>query len=977
VILFAARNGDKCASFRPEKADCPIYNILHMEFRTLRTFFVILSGFLPFAGQAQCSYTLEMFDSFGDGWNNGTLTISVDGVPSTYTLNGINDNGQYNSVNFTVIDGAPLVFSYVQGSFIWEVSFRVYDNVGQLLFQITAPPTGTLFTGVGSCVKCAPVQALELENVWDNRARVRWQPNFGGLNAPVSWRVIYGHQGFVPGPGVGDTLVVGTNKANLLGLEKKTWYDVYVQQDCGPDGGLANLAGPLSFQTYWTNDVGVTDVISPRSSCDVTFDSVKFVMKNFGAAPQSLFVYRYAVNGQLAPVIPPADGFYTGILGKDSSVTIAFETLTNFSAPGEYRLDVFTQLLNDEDTQNDTFTYYFTNKLKANYTQNFENWNGGWRPSGQNPSWQYGAPNKPSMPSAASGQNAWVTSLSGTYSSSEYSYLESTCFDFSDLTAPPAIQFYSIREIENNYDGAWLEMSLNDGLSWQKVGDIGEGVNWYSEENLFSGLGKVWSGKTDGWQLTRHLLPGAEGKEKVRFRFAFGADPFVQQGGFGIDDLRVLKTFPKDLAGIGISTLGDKNECGLAADQIAFTFNNFGHQPQTGIKVAYSINGGAPVENNVVGTLLPDMSITHVFNVPFDSRDGAFNIKCWTVLNGDQDVKNDTASYFISHFPRSLPYQQDFEALTLPPSDWDFDPQFGFSVTSAHNNVSNVLAFNLWGSNPSFTAALPRMGTVQPGDSLRFTYRITNFASQGQTAAILQGGTKIEVQVSTDCGANYQTLYTINSFTHQPTVSMRERKLSLEAYVGQSVKIRFKGTWGTGDYWVDIDNINVLSCPSDMGLSAKIEQPSPGQSDGSATVNVGLGNPPYKFAWSNDSTGQTVGGLAAGNYTVTVTDAFGCSSEISFQLGNSAVLAPVELLGQFALFPNPTSGTVRFEALLNKASEAQAEIFSSIGQRVWSAQLPASERIAETIELGHLPNGIYLVRLVVEGKVYTRKLVKG
>ncbi len=50
-----------------------------------------------------------------------------------------------------------------------------------------------------------------------------------------------------------------------------------------------------------------------------------------------------------------------------------------------------------------------------------------------------------------------------------------------------------------------------------------------------------------------------------------------------------------------------------------------------------------------------------------------------------------------------------------------------------------------------------------------------------------------------------------------------------------------------------------------------------GVCDGSAIAVPNGGVPPYSFSWSNGQTINAVGGLCAGNYTVTVVDAIGCS----------------------------------------------------------------------------------------------------
>ncbi|MDO8367793.1 MAG: T9SS type A sorting domain-containing protein, partial [Saprospiraceae bacterium] len=627
------------------------------------------------------------------------------------------------------------------------------------------------------------------------------------------------------------------------------------------------------------------------------------------------------------------------------------------------------------DVSNDTFTYYITNRLQPTYVQQFEVWDGGWTPGGQNSSWEFGTPNKASIPAAASGLNAWVTSLTGSYNPSEFSYLESPCFDFSEQDEDPAIEFSLTRAMQEEYDGSWLEMSLDGGQNWEKVGETGEGKNWYTGEISFLGLGDAWSGNSNGWITARHSLPNAAGESEVHLRFVMATSPFFSGGGFGIDDIHIFESFPKDLAGLSISTLGELEECGLANDQIIFTFVNFGSQAQTGFKVGYSINGAAPVVQNVNGSLATDQNLTHIFSVPFDSHDQDFEIKCWTILTGDQEPDNDTLTYTVSHTPKPVPIQENFESYTAPPTDWTYDPTFGFLVTNTHNNISKVLAFNLYSGNPEFTADMPRMGPISQGDSLSFTYRITNFSTQGQTPTILQAGSKIEIQVSTDCGETYQTINSITSFNHSPTVPMRTRKLSLDNFAGQSIKVRFHGIWGAGDFWFDLDNINLISCPSAMDLTAELTPTTPGLSDGTATVNVGIGNPPYQYEWSDNSTEQTAIGLAAGAYTVTVTDAHGCSDVLSINLGSSST-EDLDGFASISLFPNPTSGFATLHATFSRSVDAQIEILNPLGQRVWYISPGATDQLSQSFDLGPFPAGLYLVRVSAEGKAITRKLIK-
>ncbi|HRW88553.1 MAG TPA: PKD domain-containing protein, partial [Flavobacteriales bacterium] len=95
-----------------------------------------------------CTYTLEQFDSYGDGWNGGQLTITVDGVPTSYTLS----NGSSGTVSIPVAHGVPIQLSWQPGSFNGEVSFDLLDAGGNVVYSAgPGPASGTLWSGTTDC----------------------------------------------------------------------------------------------------------------------------------------------------------------------------------------------------------------------------------------------------------------------------------------------------------------------------------------------------------------------------------------------------------------------------------------------------------------------------------------------------------------------------------------------------------------------------------------------------------------------------------------------------------------------------------------------------------------------------------------------------------------------------------------------------------------------------------------------------------
>jgi len=76
-----------------------------------------------------------------------------------------------------------------------------------------------------------------------------------------------------------------------------------------------------------------------------------------------------------------------------------------------------------------------------------------------------------------------------------------------------------------------------------------------------------------------------------------------------------------------------------------------------------------------------------------------------------------------------------------------------------------------------------------------------------------------------------------------------------------------------------------------------------GGSDGSAEVAATSGAAPYTFLWSDGQTGATASGLTSGNYSVTVTDANGCTASSNISVGGPASI----FLNTNTV--NPSSGT--------------------------------------------------------------------
>ena len=260
-----------------------------------------------------------------------------------------------------------------------------------------------------------------------------------------------------------------------------------------------------------------------------------------------------------------------------------------------------------------------------------------------------------------------------------------------------------------------------------------------------------------------------------------------------------------------------------------------------------------------------------------------------------------------------------------------------------------------------------------------FDYRYVDWSPGTQPTTDLTGTDLLSVLISVDCGETFGIAYLQSGTDHEPSVDFRTVSVPLEDYTGENVQIRIAGTYGSGgpDYWLDIDNINLPRCDG-LGITADITDANPGLDDGMATVIPASGIAPFEFLWSTGDMTATITDLAPGDYTVTITDRFGCSDALTVTVDViNGTEDLVDLIGNITLAPNPTQGQSIVRADFHQSVDARIDVVNLLGQQIW--QSPLLERvdtINQTLDLSQVPAGIYLVRIQAAGQTKTIKLVK-
>lgn len=670
-----------------------------------------------------------------------------------------------------------------------NVGINLDAYVGQKIYLEFKYTRGSSFTGdlgidlveVNTCVSCPAPTAFTTDTVEITEATFSWTEN----GSATTWLLEYGASGFTPGSG---TLVsAGSNPYTITGLTENTTYDVYLRSYCAV-GDSSTRVGPLSVTTL----------------CAL-INTFPYTQNFDGLSPN---------NGSVSCTTPDGLGdCWSNEGSSDDKDWVARSFGTGSSSTG---------------------------------------------PSGDN----------------TGGGNYLFMEASACYS--QVADLYSPVFDFTTNTAP-RIRFY-YHMYGQSMGSLELAYSTDSGATWSPA--------------IFSLSGD----QGNNWNQDGALILSLAGEDAVIFRFR-GTTGTNFYSDIAIDDITVDQA-PQDEVGVtDIAISGD----GCGTNQVVTaTIVNFGAATQTSIPVSYNVNGST-ISATWTGSLAPGASTTYAFTPTIDaSMAGTYDIAAYTILAGDADNNNDTSYYTINTPTRySTNYIADFETN---PMDWTTDGIVG----SGHNTSSGAVYRNLYSGVQSFTTTSARIEGISAGDVLRFNYRYTNW-SAGTVGKALGTGDTLKVLISTDCGANWSLLDTVHAGNHTTSADSTLKEYDMSSYAGQVVVVRFEAKWGSGDYWLDIDNFylgeglstttSVASNFNGRDISCK------NANDGEARVVAAGGVMPYSYQWdanTGSQTDDTASTLSAGKYYVTVTDAFG------YELMDSITLAEPDTISVSVNATNPT-----------------------------------------------------------------------
>jgi len=149
--------------------------------------------------------------------------------------------------------------------------------------------------------------------------------------------------------------------------------------------------------------------------------------------------------------------------------------------------------------------------------------------------------------------------------------------------------------------------------------------------------------------------------------------------------------------------------------------------------------------------------------------------------------------------------------------------------------------------------------------------------------------------------------------------------------------------------------------------------------DGVIDISVTGGTAPFSYSWEGPgftSTDEDASSVAAGDYTVTVTDANGCeftSTTIVVVSGLDEVLNLVEV----TLFPNPTRGNVEVQFSGLAGESVTAVMVDGLGREVSRDDLGnLNGTHMERMDLTGFESGVYFLRIHVANTTEVIRVVK-
>ncbi len=146
-----------------------------------------------------------------------------------------------------------------------------------------------------------------------------------------------------------------------------------------------------------------------------------------------------------------------------------------------------------------------------------------------------------------------------------------------------------------------------------------------------------------------------------------------------------------------------------------------------------------------------------------------------------------------------------------------------------------------------------------------------------------------------------------------------------------------------------------------------------GASNGAINITVTGGTPNYDYDWGNNVTSEDISNIAAGVYTVTVTDDKGCSQTASFTVSQPSSLNEI---GEIIWVQNlgVENGNLLFAIKMERTADVTISMVSANGQLIQKQNIRNVSNQVITLDAAAIASGIYIVRFDVAGDSIAKRV---
>lgn len=575
------------------------------------------------------------------------------------------------------------------------------------------------------------------------------------------------------------------------------------------------------------NDAGITAIVSPAAggqNCTAIVTPV-VTLYNFGNNNLTSVNITVTVNG-----VAGSPYAWTGNLAPNTSVNVTLPNIT--LSNGANTVAVATSLPNgvvDGNAANNS-TSIITNlpvAVNSPVTAGFET---NVLPAG----WSVFNPNaNVTWTRRAPGRNSGFAAFFDNFNNNVPNQIDDIRTSIINVSGAASISF-DFDLAHKNYNNT----TLADTLTILASQDCGA---------TFTSVYKKWGTTlaTAGTSTANYTTPATTDwrKETIALPASFASTGKLQfairnTNRFGnnifVDNVNIASVFNRDIQLLSIDQPALLT-CGTSVTP-SVTIRNVGVENVTGVKISYSLNGGAPATTTVNNLNLAQNAQTTVTLNPANTAPGSYTLTVysWDPVTssgtGDQNTSNDTLRRNFSVAKTvQAPIVETFEGTAFPPDGWSVVNPDG-ATTWAKANVGNASSGSAFIRNRTYTnkgqrddLATPQI-TYSGVDSviLSFDLSAATYLYPGATDTQMD---TLEVLVTTNCGNSFTSVYkkwgaelqTVNDpnspqdveFVASANGNWRNERIDLTRFNTQSpILVLFRSTNNNGNT-IYLDNVNL------------------------------------------------------------------------------------------------------------------------------------------------------------------------